>query len=121
MLVSVTGGTGFVGVHSVAEIVRRGHRVRMLVRDPAAAERVLATLAVDPAAVDLLASDVTEERDVRRAVAGADAVLHAASVYSFDSRRHAAMRATNAPAVCPPGRRPRRWRTPSAGCTAPAC
>ncbi|MEV7027164.1 NAD-dependent epimerase/dehydratase family protein, partial [Kitasatospora sp. NPDC093558] len=42
MLVCVTGGTGFVGVHSVAELVRRGHRVRVLARDPAAAERGLA-------------------------------------------------------------------------------
>ncbi|WP_248964383.1 NAD-dependent epimerase/dehydratase family protein [Sphaerisporangium perillae] len=37
MLVSVTGGTGFVGAHSVAAIVRKGHRVRMLVRDTAKA------------------------------------------------------------------------------------
>ncbi|MFF3070174.1 NAD-dependent epimerase/dehydratase family protein [Kitasatospora sp. NPDC057936] len=96
MLVCVTGGTGFVGVHSVAELVRRGHRVRILARDPGTAERGLAALAVDPSAVGVVAGDVTVERDVRRAVAGADAVLHAASVYSFDSRHHAAMRATNA-------------------------
>ncbi|MBO1418045.1 NAD-dependent epimerase/dehydratase family protein [Streptomyces sp. FH025] len=96
MLVSVTGGTGFVGIHSVAAMVRQGHAVRLLVRDPSAAERALGLLAVDPGAVDLVVGDVTDEGSVARAVRGADAVLHAASVYSFDSRRHAAMRRTNA-------------------------
>ncbi|MFE7590382.1 NAD-dependent epimerase/dehydratase family protein [Kitasatospora sp. NPDC057512] len=95
MLVSVTGGTGFVGIHSVAAMVRDGHRVRMLVRDPARAERALALLEVDPGAVDLVVGDVTDEGGAARAVRGADAVLHAASVYSFDSRRYPAMRRTN--------------------------
>jgi nucleoside-diphosphate-sugar epimerase len=67
----------------------------MLVRDPAAAERALAMLEVDPGAVDLVVGDVTDEGGAARAVRGADAVLHAASVYSFDSRRYAAMRRTN--------------------------
>lgn len=96
MLVSVTGGTGFVGVHTVAQTVRRGHRVRMLVRDPSAAGRNLAMLGVDPGAVDLEVGDVTDRQAVERVVHGTDAVLHAASVYSFDSRRYAEMRAVNA-------------------------
>lgn len=95
MLVSVTGGTGFVGIHSVAAMVRDGHRVRMLVRDPAAAERALGLLEVDPGAVDLVVGDVTDEGGAARAVRGADAVLHAAAVYSFDSRHNARMRRTN--------------------------
>jgi nucleoside-diphosphate-sugar epimerase len=95
MLVTVTGGTGFVGAHSVAAIVRAGHRVRVLARHPALLEPALAPLEVPPGAVDVVAGDVTDEASVAAAVRGADAVLHAASVYSFDSRRHAAMRAVN--------------------------
>ncbi|MEU6040986.1 NAD-dependent epimerase/dehydratase family protein [Actinomadura sp. NPDC047616] len=95
MLVSVTGGTGFVGAHSVAAAVRRGHRVRLLARDEARAGRALAPLGVDLGAVDVVVGDVTDEGSVRRAVRGADAVLHAASVYSFDSRRHAEMTRVN--------------------------
>ncbi|MFJ5925623.1 NAD-dependent epimerase/dehydratase family protein [Kitasatospora sp. NPDC092948] len=95
MLVSVTGGTGFLGIHSVAAIVAHGHRVRLLARDPDAAGRTLARLDVDPGAVDLAAGDVTDPPSVERALRGADAVLHAASVYSFDSRRHPEMRRTN--------------------------
>ncbi|MDH2424472.1 NAD-dependent epimerase/dehydratase family protein [Sphaerisporangium sp. TRM90804] len=95
MLVSVTGGTGFVGAHSVAAIVHMGHRVRLLVRDASKVERALAPFAVPPGAVDLEVGDVTDEGAVTRAVRGADAVLHAASVYSFDSRRHELMRRVN--------------------------
>jgi len=95
MLVSVTGGTGFVGAHSVAAIRRAGHQVRLLVRDRSTVERALAPLGAGAGEVDVVDGDVLDEAAVARLVRGADAVLHAASVYSFDSRRHAEMRATN--------------------------
>ena len=95
MLVSVTGGTGLVGAHSVAAIVRAGHRVRLLVRDESTVDAALAPLGVPAAAVDVVVGDVLDEMSVERVLRGADAVLHAASVYSFDSRQKAAMRRTN--------------------------
>ncbi|AXB49094.1 NAD-dependent epimerase [Amycolatopsis albispora] len=95
MLITVTGGTGFAGAHSVAAIVARGHRVRLLARDPASAGPALEPLGVDPGAVEVVAGDVTDEAAVAAAVRGADAVLHAAAVYSFDSRQRAVMRAVN--------------------------
>jgi len=95
-LVSVTGGTGFVGAATVAEIVRSGHRVRLLARDPDRVPAALSPLGVDLAAVDVVRGDVTDETAVAVLVRGADAVLHAASVYSFDSRAAEVMRATNA-------------------------
>lgn len=95
MLVGVTGGTGFVGAHSVAAIVRRGHRVRLLVRDESAVDPALGRLGVDGGAVDVHVGDVTDSAAVRRTVRRVDAVLHAASVYSFDSRQRARILATN--------------------------
>ncbi|KJK58378.1 NAD-dependent epimerase/dehydratase family protein [Saccharothrix sp. ST-888] len=95
MLVAVTGGTGFVGAHSVAALLRRGHQVRLLVRDRAAVARGLAPLGVDPAAVETVAGEVTDRRRVAEVVCGAQAVLHAASVYSFDSRQRETIRRTN--------------------------
>ncbi len=95
MLVCVTGGTGFVGAHSVAEIVRRGHRVRLLVRDKSTVDPALAPLGVPAGAVEVVTGDVLDEAGVARAVRGADAVLHAASVYSFDPRRRAEVLRTN--------------------------
>lgn len=88
MLVSVTGGTGFVGAHSVAAVLRAGHRVRLLVRDEGTVEPALAPLGVGTGAVDVVKGDVMDQFSVDRLVRGADAVLHAASVYSFDSRAH---------------------------------
>ena len=95
MLVSVTGGTGFVGAHSIAAIVRAGHRVRLLARDESAVDKALAPLDVDHGAVDVVVGDVLVETSVARLVRGADAVLHAASVFSFDSRQRAVMLETN--------------------------
>jgi nucleoside-diphosphate-sugar epimerase len=95
MLVCVTGGSGFVGAHSVAAIVSAGHRVRVLSRDGAAVGPALAPLGVPADAVEVVPGDVLDETVVARAVAGADAVLHAASVYSFDPRRRRDMARTN--------------------------
>ena len=78
MLIAVTGGTGFLGAHTVAALRRRGHRVRLLARDPVGVARP---------GVEVIGGDVTDVVAVRRLVAGADAVLHAAGVYTFDSRR----------------------------------
>jgi nucleoside-diphosphate-sugar epimerase len=96
MLVTVTGGTGFVGAHSVAALLRDGHRVRLLVRREAAVEAALGPLGVDPGVVDVVVGDVTNEAAVRHALRGTDGVLHAASVFSFDSRDHRKMREVNA-------------------------
>ena len=96
MDVAVTGGTGLLGSHSAAAYLRAGHRVRLLVRDEAAVERALRPLGVDPNAVDVVVADVTDAAAVRGALRGVDAVLHAAAVFSFDSRDHRRMREVNA-------------------------
>lgn len=95
MLVSVTGGTGFVGSHTVAALLRAGLRVRLLVRDKAAVAPALAPHGFGPDAVEIATGDVRDRAAVSAAVGGADAVLHSASVYSFDVRRAAEMREVN--------------------------
>jgi dihydroflavonol-4-reductase len=96
MLVAITGGTGFVGAHTVAALLRAGHRVRLLVRSEAAVEPALRPLGLDPAAVDVAVADVTEAAAVRAGLRGAEAVVHAASVFSFDSRDRRRITAVNA-------------------------
>ena len=52
MKVALTGATGFIGSHVLAELEGHGHEVTALVRDDAQAEAVAAR-GVTPAVVDL--------------------------------------------------------------------
>jgi dihydroflavonol-4-reductase len=91
----ITGASGFIGSHTAAELHRRGVETRLLVRDPERAARALRPMGVDPAEVRMITGDVTDPAAVAVAARGCAGVLHAASVYSFDPRRHAEMRAVN--------------------------
>ncbi len=93
MRVLVTGGTGFVGCHSVAALVSAGHQVRLLVRSRDQVARSLSPLGV--ADVESVQGDVTVPQSVEEAMAGCDAVLHAAAVYSLDPRAAVRVRETN--------------------------
>jgi dihydroflavonol-4-reductase len=90
MRVLVTGGTRYVGCHTEAALAGQGHEVRLLVRDR---ERVAPALGpLGFAGVGAVVGDVTSAAAVERAMVGCDAVVHAASVFSFDPRRAALMR-----------------------------
>jgi dihydroflavonol-4-reductase len=93
MLVVVTGGTGYLGSHSIAALAAEGHRIRVLARSPDRVPAALDPLGVDR--VETAAGDVTDPVAVERALEGADAVLHAASVFSMDARRADEMRTVN--------------------------
>jgi dihydroflavonol-4-reductase len=93
MLVLVTGGTGYVGSHSVAALIRAGHRVRVLARSPERVAAALGPLRVE--GVETVIGDVTDPTMVERALEGCDAVLHAASVFSLDARQADEVRAVN--------------------------
>ena len=93
LIVLVTGGTGYVGSHSVAALARSGHRIRMLVRSPGKVVAALGPLGVD--GVETVTGDVTEPAAVERALEGCEAVLHAASVFSMDPRKADEMRSVN--------------------------
>lgn len=94
MKVAVTGGTGFVGSHTVEALLNAGHEVRLLVRDVARIPTAFEPLEVD-ALDDVVIGDVTSPVDVETLLEGCDAVVHAASIYSLDIRDAAAIRETN--------------------------
>jgi nucleoside-diphosphate-sugar epimerase len=79
MRVLVTGGTGFVGSHAVAALTAAGHDVRLLVRDSAKIDRVLKPRGIQIG--DYRLGDMTDSSSVRSALAGCDAVLHAAATF----------------------------------------
>lgn len=93
--VLVTGGTGLVGSHAAAAIVRAGHDVRLLVRRPDQVPASLGPLGLEVS--DVVVGDVLDEQAVSRAVEGCAAVVHAAAVYSLDPRRAQDMRRTKCP------------------------
>ncbi|GLW68361.1 NAD-dependent epimerase [Kitasatospora phosalacinea] len=91
----MTGGTGFLGAHTVAALVAAGARVRLLVRDPARAAPALEPLGLDPESWRTVVGDVTDPAAADRLCRGADAVVHLGSVYSFDRRRRDDIARTN--------------------------
>ena len=74
MKVLVTGATGFVGHEVVAALLRRGHEVTAVVRDPARA------LDLAERGVRLVTGDVLEPSTLERAAVGQDAVVHLVGV-----------------------------------------
>ena len=86
MRVLVTGGTGFVGSHSVAALKGAGHDVRLLVRDPARIAPALAPHGLAADDVTAVRGDVLDRASVEPAMDGCDALLHCASMYSLDPR-----------------------------------
>ncbi|MFZ5824242.1 MAG: complex I NDUFA9 subunit family protein [Bacillota bacterium] len=70
-VVLVAGGTGFIGSHIVRELIKQGHRVVAMTRNP---ERSRSGV---PAGVDLRQGDVADAASLERALAGIDAVVAA--------------------------------------------
>ena len=88
MIVAVTGASGFVGSAIAAELITRGHQVRLLLR-PTSRQRFLPESGWAP-----VAGDVTQAKSLPLLLDGADAVVHAAGLVK--ARRRAEFNAVNA-------------------------
>ncbi|MDQ2984546.1 MAG: complex I NDUFA9 subunit family protein [Actinomycetota bacterium] len=73
-MILVTGGTGFVGRHVVHELRAQEQDVRVLVRDRKRGSRL------ESWGAELAEGDMTDPESLRRAVAGADAVVHLVAI-----------------------------------------
>ena len=86
MLNLVTGGSGFVGAHLVAELCRRGEQVRVLdIAEPRAL----------PVGADFTRASVMDEAAVAKAMAGVDSVFHLAANAHLWARNKADYTAIN--------------------------
>lgn len=90
----VTGGTGFIGSHTAQALHAAGYRLRLLVRDAGKARRVLGAEVTSDA--ELVVGDVTDPGAVAKALAGCDAVLHAAALVALERSQAGRVLATNA-------------------------
>jgi dihydroflavonol-4-reductase len=92
--VLVTGATGFTGSHLARTLLRRGARVRVLVRDAGAAR------GLSEAGADVVQGDLKSRGDLERAVAGTSTIFHAAALYREARHPDSEYVAVNADAPC---------------------
>jgi nucleoside-diphosphate-sugar epimerase len=85
MRVLVAGGTGFIGSHTTVALLEAGHEVCLLVRDLAKLDRVFGARGL--AVPDHRVGDIGVAASVRWALAGCDAVVHAAALVALDAAR----------------------------------
>ena len=83
--VLVTGGSGFIGVHTILQLIEAGHAVRTTVRSlgkEAAVREMLAAGGGDPGpALTVVEADLMRDEGWAAAVEGCDYVLHVASPF----------------------------------------
>jgi dihydroflavonol-4-reductase len=85
MKVFCTGGTGFVGAHTALALLAAGHQTRLLVRDQ---EKALTWFEARGRHIDRFAIvDIRDQTALQAAMAGCDAVFHAAAAVSLDPRK----------------------------------
>lgn len=77
-LVTVFGGSGFIGAQAVRQLAKAGWRIRVAVRNPAAAYGM--RLHGDVGQIDIVQANVRNEPSLRRALAGATASVNLVAV-----------------------------------------
>lgn len=77
-VVTLFGGSGFIGAQAVRALARRGWRIRVAVRNPVLAIEV--QTAGDPGQIQFMRCDVTSAEDVAAAVRGSNAVVNLVGV-----------------------------------------
>jgi NADH dehydrogenase len=70
--IAITGGTGFVGLHTTRALVAAGHQVRLISRGKRSTAR--------PAGVEFVRGDVVSGNGLAEAMQGSDVLLHLAAV-----------------------------------------
>lgn len=98
MQVAVTGGTGYVGAHTVKALLEAGLSVRLLVAPGCGSEPVIPRLR-ELGALEVLDGDIRDAGVVGSLLDGCDSVLHAAGVVGTNDRLEKLMWDINAHAT----------------------
>ncbi|HUZ14337.1 MAG TPA: complex I NDUFA9 subunit family protein [Caulobacteraceae bacterium] len=97
-LVTLFGGSGFVGQHAVRALARRGWRIRVAVRRPWRAYRL--RLLGDVGQIEIVQANLRDRPSVAAALEGAEACVNAVGVlYEAGPQRFEALHAAGAGAV----------------------
>ncbi len=73
-VVTVFGGSGFIGRYAVRKLAKRGWRVRVAVRRPN--EAIFLRTAGDVGQVEVIQANIRDDASTARAIAGSDAVIN---------------------------------------------
>lgn len=95
MQIAVTGGTGYLGAHTVRALLEAGHSVRLLVAPGCGDEPVIPRLR-ELGMLEVLDGDIRDTAVVAALLEGCDAVLHAAGVVGTNDRQEKLMWDINA-------------------------
>jgi hypothetical protein len=82
--VLVTGGTGFVGMHTVLALHHAGHDVCLYVRNPGKMERVFKPFGLHN--LEHIVGDIIDRKTVNRALKNRDAVVHSAAIVNVHAK-----------------------------------
>lgn len=88
--VLVTGASGFIAKHCIAELLRRGHEVRATLRNSARRDEVIASVGragADASSVEFISADLLRDDGWDEAVSGCEYVLHVASPFPLNEPR----------------------------------
>ena len=84
-LVTVFGGSGFIGAQAVRQLAKAGWRIRVAVRNPAKAYAM--RLHGDVGQIDIVQANIRNEPSLRRALAGASASVNLVGVLRETGRQ----------------------------------
>src|ERR1700719_1926516 len=85
MLVTVFGGSGFLGRYTVRALARAGHRIRVGVRYPHLANFLLPM--ANAGQIQIVHTDITDGNAVARALKGADAAVNLVGILTETRRQ----------------------------------
>jgi UDP-glucose 4-epimerase len=99
MKIAVTGGTGYLGAHTILALLADGHTVRLLVLPHESIDAVVASAGDASARIEVVVGDVRDRTSIEQLLDGCDALLHGAGVVGTDDRREQLMWEVNAQAT----------------------
>jgi len=82
--VLITGGSGFIGAHTIVQALKAGHAVTTTIRSPSRQDEVRGFIragGADPAGLQFAFADLMKDDGWAEAVSGKDYVLHVASPF----------------------------------------
>jgi uncharacterized protein YbjT (DUF2867 family) len=85
--ICVTGGTGFVGQEVIPRLLENGYGVRALVRSQHSAKKLSFAKDKFSGKLEFIIGDATEPNDVRKALVGADALIHLVGIRREEMKR----------------------------------